>query len=176
MREGEAQGLDGRDDSLWKKKDSRLISQCVILLHCCLYTIISHLFFALFLSLTPFFTLLTRSFSFLSRILTSRCLSFLFYYSTVFPIHLTRLFNLYVLFFSLNALFFLTSCVHPFEWPCVTPGRIITVGRSISSVAPYSALSACIIHLWSIPFCGEPSSYSPVMIGVLATLCICTVI
>lgn len=33
-----------------------------------------------------------------------------------------------------------------------------------------------IIHLWSIPFCGEPSSYRPVMIGVLATLCICTVI
>lgn len=33
-----------------------------------------------------------------------------------------------------------------------------------------------IIHLWSIPFCGEPSSYSPVMIRVLATLCICTVI
>lgn len=26
------------------------------------------------------------------------------------------------------------------------------------------------------PFCGEPSSYSPVMIGVLVTLCICSVI
>lgn len=36
--------------------------------------------------------------------------------------------------------------------------------------------SFCIIHLWSIAFCGEPSSYSPVMIAVLATLCICTVI
>lgn len=36
--------------------------------------------------------------------------------------------------------------------------------------------SLCIIHLWSIPFCGEPSSYSPVMIGVLATPCIYTVI
>lgn len=36
--------------------------------------------------------------------------------------------------------------------------------------------SFCIIHLWRIAFCGEPSSYSPVMITALATVCIYTVI
>lgn len=48
--------------------------------------------------------------------------------------------------FSLNALFLLTSCLHPSQWPCITPGRIIALGLSISSVAPYSALSALSIY------------------------------
>lgn len=48
--------------------------------------------------------------------------------------------------FSLNALFLLTSCLHPSQWPCITPGRIIALGLSISLVAPYSALSALSIY------------------------------
>lgn len=36
--------------------------------------------------------------------------------------------------------------------------------------------SFCIIHLWRIAFCGEPSSYSPVMIAALAAVCLCSVI
>lgn len=46
--------------------------------------------------------------------------------------------------FSLNALFLLTSCLHPSQWPSITPGRIIVLG--LSSVAPYSALSALFIY------------------------------
>lgn len=78
--------------------------------------------------------------------------------------------------FSLDGWLFLASFLYPSQWPCIIPGRIITLGWNISSVAPYSAFSTRIIRLWSIPFCGEPSSYSPVMIGVLVTLCICSVI
>lgn len=36
--------------------------------------------------------------------------------------------------------------------------------------------SFCIIHLWRIAFCGEPSSYGPVMTAALAAVCICSVI
>lgn len=168
---------------LVKKRDSRLISQCVILPHCCLYTMLSHLFFALFLSLMLFLSL------FLSLLHISPPFPFFTYTVFIFlvitffflklPLFVsfptTPLFRLNAM-FSLNVLFFLTSTLHPSQWPRVTPGRIITLGWNIGSVAPYSALSTRIIHLWSIPFCGEPSSYSPVMIGVLATLCICTVI
>lgn len=44
-----------------KEKDSRLISQCVKLLHRCLYTMLSHLFFGLFLSSIPSLSLLLSS-------------------------------------------------------------------------------------------------------------------
>lgn len=144
--------------------------------------------FRLFLSLISFLhillSLLAHSLFFLfpsycfspaSLPLYSSIMSISFLSTYFAPLLSIPLLNLNAL-FSSNALFFLTSCLHPSWWPCVTPGRIITLGWNIGSVAPYSALSARIIHLWSIPFCGEPSSYSPVMIGVLATLCICTVI
>lgn len=47
---------------------------------------------------------------------------------------------------SLNVLFLLASCLHPSQWPRVTPGRIITLGQKIGSVAPCSALSALSIY------------------------------
>lgn len=171
---------------LVKERDSRLISRFVILPHCCLYSMLSHLFFCL-LPLAHAFLVYYPSFPTLSPpFLSSLSLPPIPFYSSLTAILFLRhlclchvplypLFRLNAL-FSLNALFFLTFSLHPSRWPRVTPGRIITLGWNISSVAPYSALSARIIHLWSIPFCGEPSSYSPVMIGVLATLCICTVI
>lgn len=140
---------------LVKEKDRRLISQYVILLHHCLYTMLSHLFFTPpppipFLSLL--LSLLAASPPFLSSVslpplylFTLVLLQFLSYEPHIAPFLTIRPLQPNAL-FSLNALFLLTSCLHPSQWPCITPGRIITLGWNISSVAPYSALSALSIY------------------------------
>lgn len=142
--------LDGQGDAwlLKEQRDERLISQSVISLNYCLQT----------MDASPITPAGTAGPSSLSDFLCTNC-----------QLHQIPCLVLYKT-CSLE----LISWVNPPKWPRITPGRIITPGRTISSVAP--CCSMCIIHLWSIAFCGEPSSHRPVMIAVLATLCICAVI
>lgn len=168
---------------LVKEKDSRLISQCVKLLHRCLYTVLSHLFSSLFLSSIHFLSVLlsslARSPPFLSSVsLTPQplcsCITSVSSLSTsLYPIPHDLPLQPNAL-FSLNTLFLLTSCLHPSQWPCHSRQNYYSWMEHRLSGAVLCSL--CISHLSSIPFCGEPSFYSPVMIGVLATPCICTVI
>ena len=165
---------------LVKEKDSRLISQCVICTLCFFISFLpfsshhspSSLLFSLAPSPSPRVSL-PHTPHLLFTLLLLQFLSYQLYFAPFLPLPPFN-FNTVV---SQNALFFsFTSSPYQSYWPHVTLGRIITLGCSIGSVAPCAARSSSIIHLWSIPFCGEPFSYSPVMIGVLATLCICTVI
>lgn len=183
MRAAEAQGLDGQDDSLWNRKTADWLAHvsyrrvATVSVHR-----LSHLFLSLVFFLRPLHSLHAPLPSFSLFHSHSYCTSLQFFKKKILISFTLLHFSCPSLLYHGNALFsldaslFLASCLHPSQRPCVTLGRVITRGWNISSVAPYSAFSTRIIRLWSIPFCGEPSSYSPVMIGVLVTLCICTVI
>lgn len=137
--------LDGQVDSL-RKKGRRLISQYAILPHLCPPPHAAH-------PLPPIVPLLVGSLpslpSSVPPLPPHSCITPIsFLWASHCPIphppHIPPLQPNAL--FSLNALFLLTSCLHPSQWPCITPGRIITLGRSVSSVAPCSALSALSIY------------------------------
>lgn len=137
MRWKRAQGLDGLMTKLTacEKKARWLISQYAILYHCCPYPPAAPLHVG---SLSSFPSRLPplplhSCISPISLLWAPHCPI------PHYPLQPNAL-------FSLNALFLLTSCLHPSQWLCITPGRIIALGLSISSVAPYPALCALSIY------------------------------
>lgn len=165
MREREAQGLDGlmaKMTGIWEKETADWLA-CVSYCSLTAGTFCSPLLSSLSLSLSSSFLVYHSP--------ALPFLSFPFSLShTLIRIHFSLInltlprssLTLFLTFLPcfLCFLFSFTSCLQPSQWPCVTPGRSITLEWNSGSVAPYSTLSARIIHLWSIPFCGEPSSYS----------------
>lgn len=147
MRRGEAQGLDGlmaKMTACERKGDSRLISQCVMLFPHCLHSRPLSRPLSPSHPLTLSTTLLTFHFC-----ATPAAFSLLIFVQSLSyqpaSLHTSSHPQPNAL-LSLNVLFLLTSCLHPSQWPCVTPGRIITLGQKIGSVAPCSALSALSIY------------------------------